>query len=113
MPGFLKTSLGNPNGQTYESKMGQYGDATSSGHYVNMLISEVFGGFSPTALASFRELARRKHNGLDPLHQSWTARTFTAYHAQRISMMVNYFAVDEIIIRHSTYGGVTDADEAA
>ena len=84
------------------------------GHYVNMLICEVFGGFSPTALASFRDLARRKRNGLHPLHQTWTARrTFTAYHAQRISMMVNYYAVDEILIRHTTYGGEAATGKAA
>ena len=111
MPGFSKTSLGNPNGQTYETRHGQYGDATDSGHYVNMLIDlrgkEVFGGFSPPALAAFRKLARRKHNNLNPLYQTWTARNFTAYHAQRISLMVNYYAADEIALRFRPTPGPT------
>ena len=62
---------------------------------------EVFGGWAPDACKLFRQVARCHRDLLDPSltqHQpSWAARSFSAYHSQRISVAIHYSSAAEIV----------------
>ena len=72
---------------------------------------EVFGGWGRRAVHPqlFRQLARTHDDRIDRSQTSWACRTFTTYHAQRISLMVNYYSTDEIIFRSQAAQHATGA----
>ena len=45
----------------------------------------------------FRQAARCHRDLLDPVRTSWAARTFSAYHSQRVSVAIHYSAAAEIV----------------
>ena len=89
------------NRQRYEgSKVavpGDYRGALALGHTVVPIIMEVFGGWGPDACKLFRQVARCHRDLLDPARTSWAARTFSAYHSQRVSVAIHYSAAAEIV----------------
>mgnify|MGYP006879294841 FL=1 len=74
-----------------------YRGALDLGHQVTPLIHEVFGGWAPDAIKLFRQLARCHRDLLEPELTSWAARSFTAYHSQRISTAIHTAAAQEIV----------------
>ena len=74
-----------------------YRGALDLGHQVTPLIHEVFGGWAPDAVKLFRQLARCHRDLLEPELTSWAARSFTAYHSQRISTAIHTAAAQEIV----------------
>ena len=76
---------------------GDYRGALALGHTVVPIIMEVFGGWGPDACKLFRQAARCHRDLLDPVRTSWAARTFSAYHSQRVSVAIHYSAAAEIV----------------
>jgi hypothetical protein len=97
---FLKTILGTPAADgTHSGADANYPTALRKGHTVTPIIMEVFGGFSPGAASLLDELAK-KHGaslGADEDAAPWCARSFKAYHSQRISVALHLAAADEIL----------------
>ena len=64
--------------------------ALESGHVVLVLISEVWGGFSPEAMRFLGELAQARNDGVDLERASatWSTSSFTSYHGQLLSLAV-------------------------
>ena len=73
-----------------------YAGALAQRHTVIPVIHEVFGGWARQACILFRQLARTHNDEIDPCMTSWAARSFTAYHAQRISVAIHTRSADEI-----------------
>ena len=48
----------------------------------------MFGGLAPRANETLRDLGRRKQGRLDEPSASWSARSFTAYYGQLLSIAV-------------------------
>ena len=74
-----------------------YRGALARGHEVIPIIFEVFGGWAPGAVKFFRRVARAHRDRLAEPLTSWAARTFTSYHAQRISVAIHSNACQEIL----------------
>jgi len=57
---------------------------------VLVLISEVWGGFSPEAMRFLGELAQAQNDGIDIERASttWSTSSFTSYHGQLLSLAV-------------------------
>ena len=70
---------------------GDYPETRRMGHTPVALIHEITSGFQPEGVTFLRELAQQHLDIKIPAcfeGQSWTACTFTAYFAQRISLAV-------------------------
>ena len=65
----------------------KYQAALEGGHDVLVLISEVWGGFSPEAMRFLGELAQARNDGIDIERASttWSTSSFTSYHGQLLS----------------------------
>ena len=85
---------------------GDYRGAIALGHTIVPIVMEVFGGWGPDACKLFRQVARCHRDLLDPARTSWAARSFSAYHSQRISTAIHYSAAAEIVTgrRHAVAG---------
>ena len=90
----------------------KYRAALDEGHEVLVLISEVWGGFSPEAMRFLGELAQQRGDGLDAERTSATwstssfTSTFTSYHGQLLSMAVQFGVAVEIeraILKNARY----------
>ena len=69
------------------------------GHEVVPVIMEALGGFSPGAAKLLDSLSKAHGSGLkeDALSAPWCARSFKAFHSQRISVALHLAAADEIL----------------
>ena len=74
-----------------------YAGALALGHTVIPIIHEVFGGWGSHATRLFRQLARGRSDTVDAAHSSWAARSYTSYHAQRISVAIHTRSASEIL----------------
>ena len=73
--------------------------ALESGHVVLVLISEVWGGFSPEAMRFLGELAQARNDGVDLERASatWSTSSFTSlYHGQLLSLALQWGVAIEI-----------------
>ena len=63
-----------------------------------VLISEVWGGFSPEAMRFLGELAQARNDGIDIERASttWSTSSFTSYHGQLLSLAVQWGVAIEI-----------------
>ena len=63
-----------------------------------MLISEVWGGFSPEAMRFLGELAQARNDGIDIERASatWSTSLFISYHGQLLSLAVQWGVAIEI-----------------
>ena len=62
--------------------------ALEGGHGVLVLISEVWGGFSPEAMRFLGELAQAWNDGIDieRANTTWSTSSFPSYHGQLLSL---------------------------
>ena len=76
----------------------KYQAALEGGHDVLVLISEVWGGFSPEAMRFLGELAQALNDGIDIERASttWSTSSFTSYHGQLLSLAVQWGVAIEI-----------------
>jgi hypothetical protein len=78
----------------------KYQAALEGGHdvLVVVLISEVWGGFSPEAMRFLGELAQARNDGIDIERASttWSTSSFTSYHGQLLSLAVQWGVAIEI-----------------
>jgi len=76
----------------------KYQAALEGGHDVLVLISEVWGGFSPEAMRFLGELAQARNDGIDIERASttWSTSSFTSYHGQLLSLAVQWGVAIEI-----------------
>ena len=65
---------------------------------VLVLISEVWGGFSPEAMRLLGELAQARNDGVDleRANATWSTSSFTSYHGQLLSLAVQWGVAIEI-----------------
>ena len=72
--------------------------ALDGGHDVLVLISEVWGGFSPEAMRFLGELSQARNDGIDIERASatWSTSSFTSYHGQLLSLAVQWGVAIEI-----------------
>ena len=70
---------------------GAYQAALDGGHDVLVLISEVWGGFSPEAMRLLGELAQARNDSVDlkRANATWSTSSFTSYHGQLLSLAVH------------------------
>ena len=81
-----------------------YAGALRGGHTVIPVVHEIFGGWGSRGVRLFRRLARAHADRLDPSRTNWAARSFTAWHAQRISIALHCRSADEILTNaHSAH----------
>ena len=76
-----------------------YADALSKGHTVIPLLFETFGGFSPAAMRLLRRLRDQVSNTLSHAQYeetTWSARSWMAFQAQKISVALHLAAALEI-----------------
>ena len=74
-----------------------YDGAIRLQHEVVPIVHEVFGGWGRRAVQLFRQLARTHDDRIDRSQTSWACRTFTTYHAQRISTAIHVTSANEIL----------------
>eukprot|EP00964_Phaeocystis_antarctica_P015765 scaffold8721_cov80-Phaeocystis_antarctica.AAC.15 len=74
----------------------KYQAALDGGHDVLVLISEVWGGFSPEAMRFLGELAQARNDGIDIERATWSTSSFTSYHGQLLSLAVQWGVAIEI-----------------
>ena len=76
----------------------KYQAALEGGHDVLVLISEVWGGFSPEAMRFLGELSQARNDGIDIERASttWSTSSFTSYHGQLLSLAVQWGVAIEI-----------------
>ena len=81
-----------------ERETAKYQAALEGGHDVLVLISEVWGGFSPEAMRFLGELAQARNDGIDIERASttWSTSSFTSYHGQLLSLAVQWGVAIEI-----------------
>jgi len=77
-----------------------YAGAIRLGHDVIPVIHEVFGGWGRFGVKIFRQLARCHHDKINPALATWACNTWTAYHAQRISVALHSRSAAEIVTNH-------------
>ena len=66
---------------------------------LTLLCFETFGGFSAEVVELLHELAKERDNKLTPAEYeetTWSARTWTTFAAQKISVALHYAAAFEI-----------------
>ena len=70
----------------------------AAGGDVLVLISEVWGGFSPEAMRFLGELSQARNDGIDIERASatWSTSSFTSYHGQLLSLAVQWGVAIEI-----------------
>ena len=80
------------------ARTAKYQAALEGGHDVLVLISEVWGGFSPEAMRFLGELAQARNDGVDLERASatWSTSSFTSYHGQLLSLAVQWGVAIEI-----------------
>ena len=82
----------------------KYQEALDGGHDVLVLVSEVWGGFSPEAMRFLGELAQARGDRVDFERESatWSTTSFMSYHGQMLSLAVQLGVATEIqnSIRH-------------
>ena len=66
----------------------KYQEALDGGHDVLVLVSEVWGGFSPEAVRFLGELAQARGDRIDFERESatWSTTSFMSYHGQLLSL---------------------------
>ena len=86
------------------ARIADYAGALAHHHTVVPIIHEVFGGWGWRAVRLFRQMARGRADSIDAAESSWAARSFTAFHAQRISVAIHVRSAAEILrnLRTST-----------
>ena len=97
-----------PHADGEPARTAKYRAALDEGHEVIVLISEVWGGFSPEAMRFLGELAQQRGDGLDAERTSatWSTSSFTSYHGQLLSMAVQFGVAVEIeraILKNARY----------
>ena len=85
-----------------------YAGALRIGHTVRPVIHEVFGGWAPDAVRLFRQLAAAHRDALPAAQRKWGARTFTAFHAQRISTAIHLRSAEEIYRNYQHEAAISD-----
>ena len=80
------------------ARTAKYQAALDGGHDVLVLISEVWGGFSPEAMRFLGELSQARNDGIDIERASatWSTSSFTSYHGQLLSLAVQWGVAIEI-----------------
>ena len=80
------------------ARTAEYQAALDGGHDVLVLISEVWGGFSPEAMRFLGELSQARNDGIDIERASatWSTSSFTSYHGQLLSLAVQWGVAIEI-----------------
>ena len=80
------------------ARTAKYQAALEGGHDVLVLISEVWGGFSPEAMRFLGELSQARNDGIDIERASatWSTSSFTSYHGQLLSLAVQWGVAIEI-----------------
>ena len=80
------------------ARTAKYQAALDGGHDVLVLISEVWGGFSPEAMRFLGELSQARNDGVDLERASatWSTSSFTSYHGQLLSLAVQWGVAIEI-----------------
>ena len=80
------------------ARTAKYQAALDGGHDVLVLISEVWGGFSPEAMRLLGELAQARNDGVDleRANATWSTSSFTSYHGQLLSLAVQWGVAIEI-----------------
>ena len=80
------------------ARTAKYQAALDGGHDVLVLISEVWGGFSPEAMRFLGELAQARNDGVDleRASETWSTSSFTSYHGQLLSLAVQWGVAIEI-----------------
>ena len=80
------------------ARTAKYQAALDGGHDVLVLISEVWGGFSPEAMRLLGELAQARNDGVDleRANATWSTSSFTSYHGQLLSLAVQRGVAIEI-----------------
>ena len=83
------------------ARTAKYQAALDGGHDVLVLISEVWGGFSPEAMRFLGELSQASNDGVDLERASatWSTSSFTSYHGQLLSLAVQWGVAIEIELR--------------
>ena len=83
-----------PSGAPHEEKFWLSPEAPC----VLVLISEVWGGFSPEAMRFLGELSQARNDGIDIERASatWSTSSFTSYHGQLLSLAVQWGVAIEI-----------------
>ena len=63
-----------------------------------VLVSEVWGGFSPEAMRFLGELSQARGDGIDyeSASATWSTSSFTSYHGQLLSLAVQWGVAIEI-----------------
>ena len=76
----------------------KYQEALDGGHDVLVLVSEVWGGFSPEAMRFLGELAQARGDRVDFERESatWSTTSFMSYHGQMLSLAVQLGVATEI-----------------
>jgi hypothetical protein len=79
------------------TRTAKYQAALEGGHDVLVLISEVWGGFSPEAMRFLGELSwRRRGIDIERASTTWSTSSFTSYHGQLLSLAVQWRVAIEI-----------------
>ena len=82
-----------------KAKSGDYTRALEVGCDLTLLCFETLGGFSAEVVELLHELARERDNKLTPAEYeetTWSARSWTTFAAQKISVALHYAAAFEI-----------------
>ena len=82
-----------------QPKFGRYTRAEAAGVTATALLFETFGGFSPAVVQLLKTLANDRQNRLTAREYeqtTWSARTWHAFNAQKLSVAVHYSAALEI-----------------
>ena len=78
---------------------GAYEKAKMCGCEIALLLFETFGGFGPEMVELLGQLARERENKLfasEYEETTWSARTWTTFAAQKLSVALHYAAATEI-----------------
>ena len=102
----LKENLGDcaptdvvpPRGDGEAARVAKYQEALDGGHEVLVLLSEVWGGFSPESMRFLGELAQARGDGVDLERSSatWSTSSFSSFHGQLLSLAVQWGVAIEI-----------------
>ena len=82
-----------------KAKSGDYTRALEVGCDLTLLCFETLGGFNDEMVELLHELARERDNKLTPAEYeetTWSARSWTTFAAQKISVALHYAAAFEI-----------------
>ena len=112
LPQIMQRLLGRPGASRLSTtgKIPDYSRCVDMGHHLIVLVHEVFGGMSPSAVAALKRMARAVNNTLSDRYArqaTWTAKSFEAFVAQRLSAAVARWVAKELIDGAKNGGGRT------